>query len=246
MVMILYFHHLKNLELVNMDQVISQLMYFARHYDHNDSIVWSRHAIEEYVAEARNIFNDILEALADALSLERHVFLQNFDPNETEINVRVNYYPPCPRPDQALGLTPHTDASALTLLLQFKAGGGLQVFKDMKWVTVPWPKEALLVNVGDLLEIMSNGMFRSPWHRVVTQMDVERFSVALFYNPSPRIQIEPIGDCSLSDDNEGYKNVVVGDYLRHFYRISPTVEKQAINFAKRVPKTLCGCGNGGN
>lgn len=53
------------------------------------------------------------------------------------------------------------------------------------------------MNVGDLLEIMSNGMFRSPWHRVVTQMDVERFSVALFYNPSPRTQIEPIGNCSV-------------------------------------------------
>ncbi|KAM5549678.1 2-oxoglutarate-dependent dioxygenase 11 [Rosa sericea] len=198
-----------------------------------------RHAIEQYVAEARNIFNDILEALAEALSLERHVFLQNFDPHETEINVRVNYYPPCPRPDQALGLTPHTDATALTLLLQFEASGGLQVLKDMEWVTVPWPKDAMLVNVGDLLEIMSNGMFRSPWHRVVTQMDIERFSVALFYNPSPRTQIEPIGNCSLAndDDVEGYKKVVVGDYLQHFYRISPTVKKQAISFAKRVPRS---------
>lgn len=63
--------------------------------------------------------------------------------------MRLNYYPPCPRPDQTLVLTPHTDASAHTLLIQFEAGGGLQVFKDMKWVTIPWPKEALLVNVGD-------------------------------------------------------------------------------------------------
>lgn len=170
------------------------------HSVHKDLIGLSRHAIEQYVAEARNIFNDILEALAEALSLERHVFLQNFNPHETVINLRVNYYPPCPRPDQALGLTPHTDASALTLLLQFEASGGLQVLKDMEWVTVPWPKDAMLVNVGDLLEIMSNGIFRSPWHRVVTQMDIERFSVALFYNPSPRTQIEQIGNCSLAND----------------------------------------------
>lgn len=53
-----------------MDRVISQLMYIARHSDHNNSIVLSKHAIEEYVAEARNIYNDILEAIADALSLE--------------------------------------------------------------------------------------------------------------------------------------------------------------------------------
>ncbi|XP_050364836.1 protein SRG1-like [Argentina anserina] len=196
-----------------------------------------RHVIEQYVAEARHIFNDILEALAEAISLERHVFLRNFDPHESEINVRVNYYPPCPRPDQALGLTPHTDASALTLLLQFEAGRGLQVLRDTKWVTVPWPKEAMLVNVGDLLEIMSNGMCKSPWHRVVTQMDVERFSVALFYNPSPQTEIEPIGIRALAneDDVEAYKKVVVGEYLQHFYSISPTVKKQAISFAKRVP-----------
>lgn len=64
----------------------------------------SRHAIEQYVAEARAILNNLLDALAEALLLERHAFLQNFDPNESEINVRVNYYPPCPRPDLALGI----------------------------------------------------------------------------------------------------------------------------------------------
>ncbi|KAL6270648.1 hypothetical protein ACE6H2_027559 [Prunus campanulata] len=194
-----------------------------------------RHAIEQYVAEARSILNDLLDALAEALLLERHAFLQNFDPNESEINVRVNYYPPCPRPDLALGLTPHSDASALTLLMQFDRGaaGGLQVLKDMKWVSVTWPPEALLVNVGDLLEIMSNGRLKSPWHRVVTQMDIDRFSVALFYNPSPQTEIEPIRDCSSSD--EEYKKVVVGDYLQHLYKISPTMEKEAINFSK-TPK----------
>ncbi|KAL6282922.1 hypothetical protein ACE6H2_013851 [Prunus campanulata] len=172
-----------------------------------------RHAIEQYVAEARAILNDLLDALAEALLLESHAFLQNFDPNKSEINVRVNYYPPCPRPDLALGLTSHSDASALTLFMQFDQGaaGGLQVLKDMKWVSVTWPPEALLVNVGDLLEIMSNGRLKSPWHRVVTQMDIDRFSVALFYNPSPQTEIEPIRDCSLND--EEYKKAVVGDYL---------------------------------
>ncbi|KAM1318110.1 hypothetical protein PS2_003334 [Malus domestica] len=89
--------------------------------------------------------------------------------------------------------------------------------------------------MGDLLEIMSNGKLKSPWHRVVTQMHVERFSVALFYSPSPRTLIDPIRDCN-SLKYEGYEKVVVVDYLQHFYRVSPTAEKQAINFSKR-PKT---------
>ncbi|KAL5857687.1 hypothetical protein ACOSQ3_005145 [Xanthoceras sorbifolium] len=191
-----------------------------------------RQVIEKYVNEARNVLDELLKALAEALTLETHVFLNYFDANNSEINVRVNYYPPCPRPDLALGLTPHTDASALTLLMQFEITGGLQILKDRKWLTVPWTDDALLVNVGDLLEIMSNGRLKSPWHRVVTQLDVERFYVALFYNPPPWTEIEPEPEPVPVDGDGGFKKVVVSDYLQHFYEISPTKEKQAIMYAK--------------
>lgn len=174
--------------------------------------------------------DELLQALAEAFMLERHEFIRYFDHEDSEINVRVNYYPPCPRPDLAIGITPHTDASALTLLMQFDTNGGLQVLRDMKWVTVPWPSETLLVNVGDLLEIMSNGRLKSPWHRAVTHVEKERFSVALFYNPPSREEIEPVK--SVDKSNQDYKKVVVADYLQHFYKISPTMEKQAIMFAK--------------
>lgn len=194
-----------------------------------------RQVTETYVLEARKVLDELLQALAEALSLERHVFVKYFDPNNSEINVRVNYYPPCPRPDLAIGITPHSDASALTLLTQFDATGGLQVLRDQKWLTLPWPSDALLVNVGDLLEIMSNGRLKSPWHRVVTQMEVERFSVALFYNPPSSAEIvpEPVEDSAGQvGGGGGFRKVVVGDYLRHFYEISPTEQKQAIMYAR--------------
>ncbi|RVW31318.1 Protein SRG1 [Vitis vinifera] len=91
-----------------------------------------------------------------------HDFIQNFDPEWSEINVRVNYYPPCPQPELGLGITPHSDASGLSLLTQFGCSGGLQVLKGLNWETVPWPCDELLVNVGDLLEIMSDGRLKSP------------------------------------------------------------------------------------
>ncbi|KAK2664843.1 hypothetical protein Ddye_003417 [Dipteronia dyeriana] len=197
-------------------------------------------AIENYVEEARNVLDELLIALAEALALESHVFLRHFDSNNSEINVRINYYPPCPKPDLALGLTPHTDASALTLLMQFETTGGLQILKDRKWLTVPWTDDALLVNVGDLLEIMSNGRLKSPWHRVVTQMNVERFSVALFYNPPSRAEIDPEPIEDLVHEYEGFKKVVVSEYLQHFYAISPTKEKQAIMYAKVMKQTPFG------
>ncbi|XP_058190885.1 2-oxoglutarate-dependent dioxygenase 11-like isoform X1 [Rhododendron vialii] len=190
-----------------------------------------RQVMEQYAEEARKLCNHLLEALAESLSQEKHVFLENFDSENSEINVRVNYYPPCPRPDLALGQPPHSDASALTLLMQFGATGGLQVLKDAKWFTVPWPENTLLVSVWDLMEIMSNGRVKSSWHRVVTQADVERFSVALFYNPPPEAEIEPVEGEGPSD--ESYKKVAVGEYVRNSYKYSLAIDKQPMmNFAK--------------
>ncbi|GLU03791.1 hypothetical protein SLE2022_209720 [Rubroshorea leprosula] len=133
-------------------------------------------------------------------------------------------------PDRALGLTPHSDASSLTLLMEFGVTAGLQVLKSQEWVTIPWPKDSLIVVVGDLLEIMSNGRVKSPWHRAVAQSDGDRFSVALFYNPSPQTQIKPIENAPNKSD--GYRKMIVGEYLQHYYRNAPQNEKRAILYAK--------------
>lgn len=188
-----------------------------------------REAMERYVGEARGVMDYLLVALAEALSIESHdVFLKYFHPTDSEIKVRVNYYPPCPRPDLAIGINQHSDASALTILAQFGSSQGLQVLnKDQTWLTVSWPQDQLLVVTGDLLEIMSNGLVHSTWHRAITHRDVERGSIALFYTPPPRTLIEPV-----ATEEETYRKVVVEDYLRHYYKVTPTREKLAINFAK--------------
>lgn len=175
--------------------------------------------------------DDILEALAEALSQEKNAFGKYFDPKTRETKVRINYYPPCPKPKSTMGLSPHSDGTTLTLLMQFDTSGGLQVMhKDKKiWLSVPWPTDALLVSAGDFLEIMTNGKVQSSWHRAVTQADLERYSLALFFNPPSSTEIEPIK----SDGSSGYqyKKVVVEDYLQHYYTVSLTVPKVAIKFA---------------
>ncbi|XP_057802637.1 protein SRG1-like [Salvia miltiorrhiza] len=187
-----------------------------------------RPTLENYVKAAREVHDELLEALAEAISLDTHSFLQYFDPHTSEINVRINHYPSCPQPDLTIGLVPHTDAAALTLLTQFGSENGLQVMKDNQWITVPWPCDSLLINVGDCIEIMSNGRLKSSWHRAVAQPDMGRFSVALFYRPPRGAEFGPAND---GEPNK-YKKVVVGEYLDHFYEVSPTVTKQAIMFAK--------------
>ncbi|KAK9741758.1 hypothetical protein RND81_03G126100 [Saponaria officinalis] len=185
-----------------------------------------RDKIEQYVEEARNVGDQVLEALAEALSLHKNAFLRYFDPETSEIRVRINFYPPCPKPNSTLGLNPHSDPSAVSLLIQIGNSGGLQAMhKDENvWRTIPWPTDAFLVTIGDLLEIMSNGRLYSGLHRVISQPDVERMSVALFYSPASTTEIEPQKEEHSDDDK--YKKVVVGDYVQHYYKVSPAYGKQ--------------------
>ncbi|BBH09707.1 PAP/OAS1 substrate-binding domain superfamily [Prunus dulcis] len=78
--------------------------------------------------------------------------------------------PPCPRPDLALGLTPHSDASALTLLMQFDPGLRRPPSVERHEMgQCDLATRGIAGECGDLLEIMSNGRLKSPWHRVVTK-----------------------------------------------------------------------------
>ncbi|CAN6208496.1 unnamed protein product [Urochloa humidicola] len=94
--------------------------------------------------------------------------------------------------------------------------GGLQVLRDGVWYDVPTRPHTLLINLGDQMEIMSNGIFKSPVHRVVTNAE-ERLSVVLFYSVDPEREIQPEG--KLIDENHPplYKKVKVKEYVVGLY-----------------------------
>ncbi|XP_072956173.1 gibberellin 2-beta-dioxygenase 8-like [Typha angustifolia] len=96
--------------------------------------------------------------------------------------LRLNRYPPCPLPG-AFGLIPHTDSDFLTILYQDQVGG-LQLMKGNAWLTVKPNPNALIINIGDLFQAWSNGLYKSVEHRVMTNAKLERYSVAYFLCPS--------------------------------------------------------------
>ncbi|GJN15437.1 hypothetical protein PR202_gb02352 [Eleusine coracana subsp. coracana] len=102
----------------------------------------------------------------------------------------LNCYPACPEPELTLGMPPHSDYGLLTLVLQDHVEG-LQVMHDGRWLTVEPVPGSFVVNVGDHLEIFSNGRYKSVLHRVLVNSSQQRISVASFHTVPPEQTIGP-------------------------------------------------------
>ncbi|KAJ6776161.1 3-DIOXYGENASE putative-RELATED [Salix koriyanagi] len=140
-----------------------------------------RDTVEAYSSELKNLAITILGKMAKALKIEAEEVEELFG-NGLQ-SMRMNYYPPCPQPDKVIGLTPHSDAVGLTILLQVNEVEGLQVKKDGKWVPVKPLPNAFIFNIGDVLEIITNGTYRSIEHRATVNSEKERLSIATFLSP---------------------------------------------------------------
>jgi isopenicillin N synthase-like dioxygenase len=68
-------------------------------------------------------------------------------------SMRMNYYPPCIEADRVIGLTPHSDGGGLTILLQVNEIEGLQMKKNGIWVPIKPLPNAVIINIGDILEV---------------------------------------------------------------------------------------------
>uniref|UniRef100_A0ACD5XLY7 Uncharacterized protein n=1 Tax=Avena sativa TaxID=4498 RepID=A0ACD5XLY7_AVESA len=132
---------------------------------------------------------------------------------------KVSSYPPCPRPDLVKGLRAHTDAGGIILLFQDARVGGLQLLKGGEWVDVPPTRHSIVVNLGDQLEVITNGRYKSVLHRVVAQTDGNRMSIASFYNPASDAVIFPAP--ALAPEEAGdtfYPRFVFEDYMKLYVR----------------------------
>ncbi|XP_074558605.1 1-aminocyclopropane-1-carboxylate oxidase-like [Curcuma longa] len=176
-----------------------------------------KETMREYRAEVKKLAEKLMEIMEENLGLEKGTFKNKFTGNgehEPFFGTKVSHYPPCPRLDLVeLGLRPHTDAGGVILLFQDDRVGGLQILKDGEWVDVQPLANAIVINTGDQIEVVSNGRYKSVWHRVLATGNGNRRSIASFYNPSVKAVICPASAAGAAAETTAYPEFLFGDYM---------------------------------
>ncbi|KAK8493066.1 hypothetical protein V6N12_030649 [Hibiscus sabdariffa] len=176
-----------------------------------------RDDIGAYSVELRDLALKILGFQAKALGM---------DPDDMRIfeggyqTLRMNYYPPCPQPEVAIGLSPHSDGVGITILLQINEMEGLQIKKDGAWIPIKPLPDAFVVNIGDILEMITNGTYPSIEHRAVVNSEKERMSIATFYCPKLDADIGPAPSLVTPQTPPKFKTLPISHYFNELFKRS--------------------------
>ncbi|RCV44047.1 hypothetical protein SETIT_9G342600v2 [Setaria italica] len=171
--------------------------------------------MSSYCKEVRELGFRLYAVISESLGLEPGYMKETL--GEQEQHMAVNFYPPCPSPELTYGLPAHTDPNALTILLMDQDVAGLQVLHDGKWVAVNPQPGALIINIGDQLQALSNGQYRSVWHRAVVNSDRERLSVASFLCPCNDVELGPARKLVTAETPAVYRNYTYDEYYKKFW-----------------------------
>ena len=112
-----------------------------------------RDHLETYCLELKKLAFTIIGRMEKALKVKSNELVEFFE-DAIHQGMRMNYYPPCPQPEHVIGVSPHSDMGALTILLQANDVEGLQIRKDGRWISVQPLPDAFVINIGDMLEVI--------------------------------------------------------------------------------------------
>ncbi|KAK4786861.1 hypothetical protein SAY86_010694 [Trapa natans] len=154
-----------------------------------------RSALKDYISAVRKMACEILELMADGLKIQQRNALSKLLMDEQSDSVfRLNYYPPCPMLDEAsvnggegsrIGFGEHTDPQIISVLRSNNTSGLQISTRDGSWISVPPDHTSYFINVGDSLQVMTNGRFRSVRHRVLLANNNWRPRVSMIYFGGP-------------------------------------------------------------
>lgn len=167
-----------------------------------------------YLTACTGLSLRLLAAFCSGLGLPADCLRKYFVPEHTGF-VRLNLYPVADPmagaevdhlPLADLGVHHHTDAGALTVLLQDDTGG-LQVYHDGCWHDIAPVPGALVINTGDMMQVWSNDLYRAATHRVLAMHNRDRYSVPFFFNPAANSRVSPLPAVVSAERPRAYRTI---------------------------------------
>jgi isopenicillin N synthase-like dioxygenase len=175
----------------------------------------------DYFHACETVALRLVRMISENLGMAPHALDHHFARGHSSWG-RLNYYPVCANPERPadvatprqghLGVNHHTDAGAVTLLLQDEQPG-LEVYRQGRWSLVEPMADALVINIGDIVQVWSNDRYRAPLHRVIANANAERFSAPFFFCPSYETDYAPLAATVDADNPAHYRAINWG----HFY-----------------------------
>ncbi|KAL2549993.1 KAR-UP oxidoreductase 1 [Forsythia ovata] len=171
-----------------------------------------REKMGDYAVAVQKLAIEIMGAITESLGLGPIYLTTKLD-DGMQVMV-VNCYPKCPKPELTLGIPPHSDYSCITILLQNSANG-LEICDsgDGSWKLIPVVRSSLQVNIGDYLEVLSNGRYKSVVHRVTLNSEKTRISIASLHSLGMDVKMETPKELVDEEHPKGYKESSFNDFL---------------------------------
>ncbi|CAL2275888.1 unnamed protein product [Prunus armeniaca] len=171
-----------------------------------------REALEDYYQRNREVIINLAKAVSKTLGFEENYLEKKFE-LETGADVSaMNVYPPGCKPNTQIGLPAHYDPGYFGSLIQ-NVNGGLQLNYKQKWINLDMPSSAFFIKIGDHAEVLTNGKYKSPMHRVILNNEVRRISVATVHGPSLDTFVKPAPEFVGESHPPAYRGMIYKDSL---------------------------------
>lgn len=158
----------------------------------------------------------LLQAIALYLGLDEHYF-DEYVHNGNSILRAIHYPPITSEPKSAIRAEQHEDINLITLLVGASADGLQILTKQNEWVGVTSLPEQIVVNVGDMLQRLTNNKLRSTTHRVVNPprelWGTSRYSIPFFLHPKSEMSLASLDSCIDDKHPKAYEDATAGEYL---------------------------------
>jgi len=171
-----------------------------------------REVMDTYHAAMLTLAHHLMRGIALSLGLEENYF----EPMMREpIGIqRLLHYPPQDKveDDRLIGIGAHTDYGCLTILAQDNVGGLQVMHRDGHWVDAPSVPNTFIINIGDMLQQLTNDTYLANLHRVINVSGRERYSIPCFFDVDYDTEFAPLESCVSAEHPAQYAPLICGEH----------------------------------